>query len=91
MNFATGADVLIHDAQYTEEQYYDFPRSVQGFGHSTHLMAAEVGRQARVKQLVLFHHDPSQSDQEIDRKEREARTRYKHAIAAHEGLELKVL
>jgi len=57
------ADVLIHDAQYTPDEY---PHKV-GWGHSTYLDALHSAHEADVKRLVLFHHDPSHSDAVIDR------------------------
>lgn len=57
------ADVLIQDAQYTPQEYA--PQRI-GWGHSTYLHALHLAQQAQVKRLVLFHHDPSHSDEEID-------------------------
>lgn len=59
---AQDADVLIMDAQYTPEEY---PMKV-GWGHSTYMDALHLAQAANVKQLVLFHHDPSRSDHELD-------------------------
>lgn len=56
------ADLLIHDAQYTPEAY---PQHI-GWGHSTYLDALDLARQARVKRLVLFHHDPAHTDTVLD-------------------------
>src|SRR5512145_1211983 len=65
VNFARHADVLIHDAQYLEAHYRGqlagFP-ATQGYGHSTATMACEVAFASEVRQLILFHHDPSYSD-----------------------------
>jgi len=60
---AREADLLIQDAQYTPEEYS--PHRV-GWGHSTYLDALHIAQQAHVKRLVLFHHDPSHSDTDID-------------------------
>lgn len=57
-----GADLLIHDAQYTAEE---FPRRA-GFGHSTIEYAVGLAELCRVKRLVLFHHDPRRTDDELD-------------------------
>ena len=89
VQFARGADLLIHDAQYVEEHYRGqmagFP-STQGYGHSTARMACEVAAAAEVGTLVLFHHDPAYGDDMIDGIEREARVRFEKTIAAYEGL-----
>jgi phosphoribosyl 1,2-cyclic phosphodiesterase len=92
--FAYGADVLIHDAQYREEHYSGqmagFP-STQGYGHSTAMMACELADTAGVEKLVLFHHDPAYEDGMIDEIEREARARFENTAAAYEGLEINFL
>lgn len=88
INFALGADVLIHDSQYTTEEYTDTLQPKQGFGHSTVDMACEVAEKANVKQLVLFHHDPRHDDDTMKRLEEHARRLFKNVIAAYEGLEI---
>ncbi len=60
---AKGADILIHDAQYTQEQY---SRHV-GWGHSSIADAIRFAALARVRRLVLFHHDPQHTDDDLDR------------------------
>jgi phosphoribosyl 1,2-cyclic phosphodiesterase len=57
-DLAQGVDLLVHDAQYTREEY---PRHV-GWGHSTVHDALALARLARVKRLVPFHYDPSRDD-----------------------------
>ncbi len=64
LSLARDADLLIQDAQYTPEEYD--PHRV-GWGHSTYLDALHVAQQANAKRLVLFHHDPSHTDAEVDR------------------------
>lgn len=89
--FARNVDVLIHDAQYTEEHYRGqlagFP-STQGYGHSTVTMACEVAAAAEVDKLVLFHHDPSYDDAMIAGMERTAKSLFEDSVAAYEGLEI---
>ena len=90
-SFAEGADVLIHDAQYTDEHYLGMLPGVpttQGYGHSTISMACETARAAGVGQLVLFHHAPEYDDAQLDRMERRARELFPGAVSAWEGLEL---
>ena len=58
-------DVLIHDAQYTEE---DMPLK-HGWGHSLISQVSELGNLANVKQLIYFHHDPERSDEELDQQQ----------------------
>ena len=56
------ADVLIHDAQYTED---DMPFK-HGWGHSLISQVTDLGKTANVKNLVYFHHDPDRTDDELD-------------------------
>ena len=58
VEFVQGADALLHDAQYTEEEY----RSRTGWGHSSIEAASANARRAGVKQPLLTHHDPLHSD-----------------------------
>lgn len=67
--FLAGADLVIHDAQYTSEEY---PSKV-GWGHSTVEYALAVCRVAGAKRLALTHHDPTRSDDAVDRLVEKAR------------------
>jgi ribonuclease BN (tRNA processing enzyme) len=91
VHFAKDADLLIHDAQYSEEHYRGqltgFP-STQGYGHSTVTMACEVAAAAEVGQLILFHHDPSYSDALVVEMETTAKAQFSDAQAAYEELEI---
>ena len=60
--FAKGADVLIHDAKFTPEEY----SITKTWGHSTYLDALHLARTARVKQFGLFHHNRERSDENLD-------------------------
>lgn len=56
------ADILIHDAQYTDAEY----ANRQGWGHSTMSHAVTFGRLAEVDKLLLFHHDPMHTDADLE-------------------------
>jgi phosphoribosyl 1,2-cyclic phosphodiesterase len=62
LRLAQDADVLIHDAQYTDAEY---PPKI-GWGHSPLSFVIRTALAARVKRLVLFHHDPLRSDDLLD-------------------------
>jgi len=87
-----GADVLIFDAMYTPEEYAGEagggPKT--GWGHATYLAGCELAAAAGVKQLVLHHHDPSQSDAMVREKERRAREIFPNTIAAREGTIIEI-
>ena len=62
LELCDGVDLLIHDAQYTPEEF-----EVKSYwGHCTVGFALEVARQARVRRLALFHHDPEHGDTQLD-------------------------
>lgn len=61
--FFKGADLLIHDTQYTQEEY---AASKRGWGHTSIEDAITAARHADVKKMVLFHHEPMRTDGEID-------------------------
>lgn len=61
--FAQGADLLIHDSQYTEAEY---PNRV-GWGHSTFEYCTDLAKKAGVKRLAYFHHEPMRNDEEMAR------------------------
>ncbi|MBI3785108.1 MAG: MBL fold metallo-hydrolase [Deltaproteobacteria bacterium] len=88
--FARNADVLIHDSQYTDHEYFAAQRNKAGWGHSTVRMAAEIAREAKVGRLLLYHHDPSHDDKEVLHLERLARSIFTNSQAAFEGLTLKL-
>ncbi len=89
IQFARGADLLIHDAQYSAEQYTGAVPT-QGFGHSTPEMACFVAKEAGVKQLVLYHHDPNHDDAAVAKKEENAKKLFPNCLCAYEGLTIAV-
>lgn len=64
--FARNCDCLIHDAQYTTEDYLSLYTSKQGFGHSTFEMAANEKKQVNAGQIVFYHYDPSYDDEKLN-------------------------
>jgi ribonuclease BN (tRNA processing enzyme) len=90
VDLARGADLLIHDAQYTDPEYHGGRVNKAGWGHSTVRMAAEVARDAEVGKLVLYHHDPTRTDAQVSRLEQLARSIFPRTEAAREGMELRL-
>jgi ribonuclease BN (tRNA processing enzyme) len=82
-DLATGADLLIHDAQYTDKQY----ESRIGWGHSSYRHAFEFAARMGVKQLVPFHHDPSHDDDTLERLAADAVRLFKPAFDVSDGRE----
>jgi phosphoribosyl 1,2-cyclic phosphodiesterase len=88
--FARGADLLIHDAEYTEEEYLDPVRPKQGWGHSTWQMAVEVAKAAKVKRLALTHHNALHDDDFLEAVEKEAQAIFPATVLAREGLTIEL-
>lgn len=63
VSFSEGADLVLYDAQYTQEQYM----KCRGYGHSTFEKAIELYDKAKVKDMLLVHHDPYSTDEMIDK------------------------
>ena len=63
LDLCDGADLVIHDAQYTDDEFV----TMAGWGHSTEAYAVRVASEAGARRLILFHHDPAHSDKEVDR------------------------
>lgn len=81
--FGRGADVLIHDAQYTDGEY---ELHYEGWGHSTWTHAVEAAEATGVGRLVLISHDPSHSDDDVDAIVADARREFPRLDAAYEGM-----
>ncbi len=86
LELCDGADLLIHDAQYTPEEFAE----KSTWGHCTTEFAVHVAAEAGVKRLALFHHDPAHDDDFVDCLAEQASTlaggRVDEVVAAAEGL-----
>jgi phosphoribosyl 1,2-cyclic phosphodiesterase len=91
-NFVGGARVLVHDSMFTAEEYVHHV----GWGHSTYGDAVELALDAGVETLVLFHHKPERTDDEVDQQVEACHEVVRRRggtleiIAAAEGLTLEV-
>ena len=86
---AAGADLLIHDSQYTTAEYGEHV----GWGHSAIAQTLEFAKATGVKRLVTFHHDPGHSDVMLDGLFEEARAQCRlsfELIPGTEGLTLQL-
>jgi phosphoribosyl 1,2-cyclic phosphodiesterase len=86
VELAQGADLLIHDAQFTPAEKEE--RSA--WGHSSWLEAVRVAQQANVWRLALFHHDPDHTDRDVEEIERQAQAVFDATFLAKEGLEVSL-
>jgi phosphoribosyl 1,2-cyclic phosphodiesterase len=89
LEFIKGADVLIYDTSYTEEEY----KSHIGWGHSSYETAIANSLKTGVKKLVCFHHEPRRGDDELTGLEAEFRRRYAseplEILMAREGMSIE--
>ena len=86
VEFCKGADLLVHEAQYTNEEL----KTHKGWGHSSYDQAIEVAERAGVKKLILTHHDPDHNDAFLTKMEKECQKRFPNCILAREGIEVTV-
>ena len=84
IEFARDCDLLIHDAQYTDEELVKH----YGWGHSSCTQAMEVAEQSGAKRLILTHHHPDHDDDFLMRIEKKCQDRIKDCFLAREGMEL---
>ncbi len=90
LHLARDADVLIYDACYTDEEYHDPKGSKIGWGHSTWQEGVKMAKAAGVKKLVVFHHDPSHSDDFLDKVASQVKSVFPDSVVAQEGMILPV-
>jgi phosphoribosyl 1,2-cyclic phosphodiesterase len=83
LRFFLGAELLVHDTQYTAKEYR---AGKVGWGHSSYEYAINAAHKARVKRLVLFHHDPNRSDAELQ----ELELFYQGRTMGRTGLEVEM-
>jgi phosphoribosyl 1,2-cyclic phosphodiesterase len=88
--FAKGTDLLIHDAEYDEDEYADRGVIRQGWGHSTWRMATDVAQAAGVKRLALTHHNPDHDDAFLEAMERKAQAVFPTTFIAREGMTVEL-
>ena len=90
-HFAQGTQLLIHDAQYTDEHYLGMAAGLpntQGYGHSTVGIAIQAAQVSGARQLVLFHHAPEYDDEQMDQIAAQADRLLPGTMVAREGLTL---
>jgi CheY-like chemotaxis protein/phosphoribosyl 1,2-cyclic phosphodiesterase len=91
-SFMKHADLVIHDSQYTPEEY----PSRKNWGHSTYAYAVELAAMSDVHRLLLTHHDPTHDDDFLDEIQRAARALARNrnfmmqVMCAYEGMEIRV-
>ncbi len=85
IKFSEGADLLIHDAQYTPEEL----TTKRGWGHSSWVQAIEVAKQAGVNLLALTHHDPEHNDSFLRQVEKQCQSVFPYSFLAREKMQVE--
>jgi phosphoribosyl 1,2-cyclic phosphodiesterase len=83
LNFMRGADVLIHDAQYTEDE---LQKSYLGWGHTSFEHVIQTAHKAGVKKAYFFHHDPQRTDTQLE----DLLSHYQKAIRDQSSLQIEM-
>ena len=83
------ADLLIYDAAYADHAYYD-QQAIALNHHQTWYKGIEVAIASKVKQIIMFHHDPSHEDDYLDQVEAEVQALFPNVKLAREGMELEI-
>ena len=86
VEFARGADILIHEGQYTPEEL----ETHRGWGHSSWEQAVQVAEEAQVQRLVITHHDPDHDDACLLDIEQQCKVRHPGTVLAREGMEIAI-
>jgi phosphoribosyl 1,2-cyclic phosphodiesterase len=92
LDFARGADLLIHDAEYTETDYM----RTRTWGHSVYTDALKLAMEAGVKRLGLFHHNQERTDDQVEsivedcRRIAKREGRKLDCFALHQNMEIKL-
>lgn len=86
LDLVKGVNCLVYDATFNQFEYM----AKRGWGHSTHLQAARLAKEAGVQKLALFHHDPAHTDAIIDDMVLEAQKIFPQTFAALQGLRVEV-
>lgn len=90
LHLAQNADLLIYDAMYTDEEYHNPKSPKVGWGHSTWQEGLRISKVAGVKRFVVFHHEPTHTDDFLDRVGEQLKVACPNAVMAREGLILEV-
>lgn len=84
IQFANGADLLIHDAQYTQSEL----KKRKGWGHSSYEQAIEMAEIIGCDRLVFTHHDPDHDDKYLMEREQYYQKQFNKCVMAREGMVL---
>jgi len=91
LHLARDADMLIYDACFTDEEYYDEKAPRIGWGHSTWQAGLALAKEANVKRPVMFHHDPNHDDDFLDEVEAQVKATFANSLLAKEGMVLSLV
>lgn len=90
LHLARNADLLIYDACYTDDEYYDIKAPKIGWGHSTWEAGIQLAEAAGVKKIAMFHHDPNHDDDFLDGVAAQVEARFPGSFLAREGMIVQI-
>ncbi len=90
LHLVQDADILIYDAAYVEHEYYETRPTTMDCKTEIWWLGLELAQKTNVKQIVMFHHDPSHDDEFLDQAERKLQDQFPASLLAREGMELQV-
>lgn len=86
LDLIQNADLVIYDATYTEAEMERY----EGFGHSTWRQGIKLSKAAGVRQMALYHHDPTRNDDQLAELERQAKQAFPGAFSARDGMVIEL-
>lgn len=90
--FIQGADVVIYDTNFTDDEYAGYEGFLPkiGWGHSTWQEGIKLVQAAGARELILFHHATHRTDNDLENIERRAQERFQNCFAAREGMVITI-
>lgn len=85
-----GCDLLIHDSQYLDSDYFGSPGTYRGFGHSPVSSAVRTAQECAAKKLFLFHYDPEYTDRVLEEMLKLARKNFPETYLARESFTINI-
>nr|HID59699.1 MBL fold metallo-hydrolase [Desulfobacterales bacterium] len=92
LDFCNGADLLIHDSEFTEEEY----KTKKGWGHTVYKDALRLALEARVTRFGLFHHNQERTDEALEEMVQDCQNIIDghkaslECLAVYEGMEIEL-
>jgi len=92
VKFIKNSDLLIYDSHFTDEEYMGSNGNYKrmGWGHSTWQEGIKMAEKSMIDKLLLFHHAPERTDEELDKIQEKARGKFPNVRIAREGMVIEL-